>query len=282
VTASQLDDHTTTLEADQGAMSPVEIYERFAAPALFAPAAARLLEVARPRPGERVLDVGTGTGIVARRTAPLVLPDGTVTGIDLSPDMLAVASSMANEEGLSVDWQEGRAEDLPFPEGSFDLVLCQFALMFFTDRGAALDEMRRVLVPGGRVAISVFQRIDLHPFYVALNHAITRQLGVSAVGDIFALGDVGVLRASLDRAGFREVTATPFELSLRVPDPDSFLAGELAIDAASIPAMQGLSDAARRELAAAIQDEMAEPLRAITDGDHVQLTFYAQIVRATR
>jgi hypothetical protein len=69
---------------------------------------------------------------------------------------------------------------------------------------------------------------------------------------------------------------------MRVPDPDSFLAGEIEIDTASIPAMQGLGPEARRELLAAIQDEMAEPLRAITEGDHVQLTFHALIVQAHR
>src|SRR5688572_23572657 len=120
---------------------PAETYERFMVPPLFAPAAARLLDLARPRPGERVLDVGCGTGIVARRAAPVVGGNGTVVGVDFTPGMLDVARATAEREGLAIEWREGRAEALPFGDGGFDLVLCQFALMFFADRAAALTEM---------------------------------------------------------------------------------------------------------------------------------------------
>jgi ubiquinone/menaquinone biosynthesis C-methylase UbiE len=275
--ASQLDERPETQEETAPALSPEQIYERFSVPALFAPAAERLLEVAGPQPGERVLDVGTGTGIVARLAAPRVLPDGSVTALDLSPAMLAIARSAAEEEGLAIAWHEGRAEKPPFPDAQFDLVLSQFAAMFFTDLPAALAEMRRVLAPGGRLSLSVFQAIERHPFYMALDRAIQRQLGVPAIADIFALGDAEDLKGTLARAGFRDVAVTPFELALRVPDPDAFLAGEIALDSASIPAMQGLDATARQNLTAAIQDEMAAPLRAVTDGDYVRLTFYAQI-----
>jgi hypothetical protein len=131
------------------------------------------------------------------------------------------------------------------------------------------------------VALSVFQGIDRHPFYVALDRAIQHQLGVPAIADIFSLGDAEALKGSLARAGFLDVALTPFELSLRVPDPDMFLAGEIALDTASIPAMQHLDATARQHLTVAIQDEMAEPLRAVTDGNHVHLTFHAQIAQAS-
>ena len=103
--------------------------------------------------------------------------------------MLSVARTMADEEGRSIVWSEGQAEALPFPDETFDLVFSQFALMFFTDKAAALAEMRRVLAPDGRVTLSVFQAIDRHPFYQALDKAIDRRLGTSAVEQIFALGD---------------------------------------------------------------------------------------------
>jgi ubiquinone/menaquinone biosynthesis C-methylase UbiE len=279
---ARLDDRQAPPADDQMPMNPAETYERSMVPSLFAPAAERLLDAARPLSGERVLDVGTGTGIVARRAALRVGPEGTVTGLDPSQGMLAVARAMAEREGVPVAWHEGRAEGLPFPDGGFDLVLSQFALMFFRDLDAALGEMRRVLVPGGRALFSVFQGIERHPFYVALDRAIARRLNTSAVGAIFALGDAEQLRASLQRAGFREVTVAPFDITARFPNPDAFLASEIDVDTAAIPAMHGLDPAARRELVAGIAEEMAEPLRAATDGNDVRLTFHVQIASGQR
>ncbi len=279
---AQPEDRATSGPIGEIPVNPAETYERYMVPALFAPAAEHLLAVARLRPGERVLDVGTGTGIVARLAAPNVGPAGSVTGLDVSSAMLSVARAMATEEGLTIDWHEGQAEALPYPDERFDLVLSQFALMFFSDRAGALAEIRRVLIPGGRVALSVFQGIDRHPFYQALDDAIERRLGMSAVGEIFALGDADALGASLTRAGFRDVVVEPFPITASFPNPDAFLAGEIDVDTAAIPAMQGLDPAARWELVAAIEQDMGEPLRAVTVGNAVHLPFHVLIVRACR
>ena len=179
--------------------TPAEAYEAFMVPPFFAPWAERLAERARPAAGADVLDVGSGTGIVARRLAARV-NGGRVVGIDASGEMLAVARAAAARERVAVEWLEGAAEHLPFPDKGFDLVTCQFALMFFADRAAALAEMHRVLRPGGRLCLSVLQGIDRHPFYVRLDAAIRGRLGESGVGEIFALGDAGAL-AGGDRGG---------------------------------------------------------------------------------
>jgi len=116
-------------------------------------------------------------------------PTATVIGLDLNPHMLAVARASASREGVAVEWREGRVEQLPFPDRSFDLVLCQAGLMFFADRPAALTEMRRVLIDAGRLYASVSQGLDRHPFYQTLHETIQKRLGMSGFSEIFALGD---------------------------------------------------------------------------------------------
>ncbi len=109
------------------------------------------------KPGDRVLDLGTGTGAVAMAAANLVGPAGQVTGVDISPDMLALAKRRVVESGHShVDLREGRAEQLPAGDGSFEVVLASLSLMYVIDRAAAAREIRRVLRPGGRFVAAVW------------------------------------------------------------------------------------------------------------------------------
>jgi len=262
--------------------NPAEGYECYMVPTLFGPCAANLIQVANPEPGERVLDVGCGTGIVARHVASLLGASGTVTGLDLSSNMLTVARAVANREALTIEWREGNAEQLPFPESSFDLVLCQFALMFVADKAAALAEMRRVIIESGRVLVSIWQSLDRHPFYRTLHEVIQRRLGMSALQDIFALGSADKLRELALGAGFRRVEIEPFSLTARFPNPDAFIAGEVEVDTAAIPVMQHLDAQARQAIVAAITEDMRSPLKQVTSGNHVVLPFHGHIVRACR
>ena len=100
-----------------------------------------------------MLDVACGTGTVARLAAARVGSAGAVTGVDLTPGMLAVARRI-EAEGAPIDWQEASADRLPLPDASADVALCSLGLQFFPDRPAALREMRRVLIPGGRLAVN--------------------------------------------------------------------------------------------------------------------------------
>jgi SAM-dependent methyltransferase len=117
------------------------------------------------KPGHRVLDLGTGTGSVAVAAAGLVGPAGKVTAVDISPDMLALTRRRLVESGhTNVDLREGRAEQLPVDDGSFDVVLASLSLMYAIDRAAAAREIRRVLRPGGRFVAAVWaaaERCDI-------------------------------------------------------------------------------------------------------------------------
>ncbi|HMI92681.1 MAG TPA: methyltransferase domain-containing protein [Polyangiales bacterium] len=257
--------------------NPAETYESYMVPVLFTPWADRLLAAAGLRAGERVLDVACGTGAVARRAAALLGRDADVTAVDLSADMLEVARAAAAREGLGIDFHQGRAESLPFADHGFDLVTCQFALMFFSDRTAALRELRRVAKPGGRIALAVFAGLERHPFYQRLHEVIEQRLGISALQQIFSLGAPGALRDLLDAAGYSSLQIEAQAMTAHFPDPDAFLAGEIAVDTAAIPAMQQLDAAARRRATEAIATDMAAPLRERVRDGHVELEFHVLV-----
>jgi SAM-dependent methyltransferase len=155
----------------QVAGSAPEVYERELVPAVFGEWAPIVVELAHPRPGERVVDVACGTGIVARIAAARVGPTGVVVGVDLNLGMLSVARSVMLTDSRSaapIQWQEASADKLPFPGESFDIVYCQLGLQFFADRPAALREMRRVLGPEGRLALMVWRGIHESPGFAVL------------------------------------------------------------------------------------------------------------------
>jgi ubiquinone/menaquinone biosynthesis C-methylase UbiE len=158
--------------------SAAELYERYLVPAITVKWAEDLVGRAQPSAGENVLDVACGTGIVAR-LASRRMRQGKVVGLDLNKGMLAVAQTISND-GAPIDWIEGSALDLPFDAGTFDLVLCQLGLQFFPDQACALGEMRRVLSPTGRLALSVYSPIERTPGANAFILALDRVLGPGA------------------------------------------------------------------------------------------------------
>ena len=187
-----------------------EAYESLLAPALFAEWAHRLADAAGIREGQQVLDVACGTGILTRVIAERVGPDGSVWGVDINPGMLAVANRIAPE----IAWHKGDAEALPCENDSFDAVLCQFGLMLFSAPKTALQEMQRVLRPGGHLAVAVFASLSDLPAYAALANVYERRVDKS-VGDAlrmpFSMGDTEVLASVFAGAGIRSTNFTTEE-----------------------------------------------------------------------
>src|SRR5262245_50428962 len=163
-------------ETFQVSAAAAEAYESTFVPALFAEWAPHLCDLAAVGPGQRVLDVACGTGIVARVAADRLGGAGHVVGVDLNDAMLTVARRVRRD----LEWRQGNAEALPFPPASFDRVLCQMALMFFPDRARALREMRRVAAVGGVVALVVPASLGDQPAYGPFVEMATRHAGPEA------------------------------------------------------------------------------------------------------
>jgi ubiquinone/menaquinone biosynthesis C-methylase UbiE len=200
-----------------------ENYERYFVPAIGRPLAGALVDVAGVGPGQRVLDVACGTGIVASVAAERVGAEGSVAGVDLNPGMLAVARSTP-ASGVPISWHEAAADALPFPDGAFDLVLCQLGLQFFPDRLGALREMRRVLAPSGRTLVLVPGPAP--EIFAILEDALAAHFtpDVAAfVQVVFSLHEPDELRGLMADAGFRRFDARAHRKTLQLPSPEEFL-----------------------------------------------------------
>lgn len=267
-------------EADMDA-SPDQIagaraYEALFVPSLIGPFVPIVAGAAGIGPGDHVLDVACGTGVVAREAARRA-GAARVVGLDPNAGMLAVARELAP----AVTWQAGTAEALPFPDASFDVVVSQFGLMFFPDRRAAIREMRRVLRPGGRVAIAVWSGLAAIPAFaaeVALFQRIAGQRAADALRAPFALGDAAALvrlaiEGGLDAPVVETHLATARFASARVL-VEADLRGWLPIMGVTLS--EAVIEATLAEAAQALA-----PYVAVTPDGGVSFPTSAHVLRAT-
>lgn len=207
--------------AKKFAANPAENYENYFVPAIGAPVAADLIEVAALKSGERVLDVGCGTGVVTRLAAKRT---GTkAAGLDMNPAMLGVARAVTPSE-LLTEWHEASAESMPLPDENFDVVTCQMSLQFVPDKVSAVREMHRVLTPGGRLVLNTPGA--MHPFFSIMEGALERHLGGEAAGflrAVFSLSNPDDVQRLLAEAGFRDVGVETRAVSLQLSEPRNFL-----------------------------------------------------------
>lgn len=255
-----------------------EMYERHIVPALFAPWAKSLVETAALEPGERVLDVACGTGVVARLAAERVGTGGKVVGLDLNTGMLAMAGSLSPPRGSAIEWREGSAIAMPLPDASFDVVLCQQGLQFFPDKPAALREMRRVLVPGGRLALSVWRSIERSPGHRALAEALERHLGLEASAIMrapFTLHDAEEIRSLIVAAGFRDVFVRAETGKVRFPSVQEFP----LVQAAATPLAALVAKASDGARASMVRD-VAKALAAYVTGQELVWPIEAHVAVA--
>jgi ubiquinone/menaquinone biosynthesis C-methylase UbiE len=266
----------TAQEPWQLSGSAAELYERYPARYILGPWAPGLVALAHVQPGERVLDLACGTGLVARLAAPAVGLTGRVTGLDLNPGMLAVARSLPPPPGPPITWIEGSAVAMNFPNASFDVIVCQQGLQFFPDRPAALREMRRVLRAAGRVLLSVWRIMG--PYHAAVVDALGQHVGAAAARTFSAsrvVPDAEELCRLVVAAGFREVALHPCAMTMRLPALAGFVLSHLAATPVA-----GAVAAVGSEARAALVDQVSLALRAYMDGDGLAIPDETNIVTA--
>ncbi len=201
-----------------------ENYQRDFVPAIATPVSRELLRVADLQPGERVLDVACGTGLITRLASERVGSKGAVTGVDIAPDMIDVAKNVPAPDGAKIQWRVADAAAMPIADSSVDVVLCQMGLMFMENRAAAIAEMARVLTPSGRVVINTPGQIQ--PLFATLEQAIVEHISPDLggfVGAVFSMHDPKAVAALLREGGLREVSARVGTATFRLPKPAEFL-----------------------------------------------------------
>lgn len=202
---------------------PAENYQRYFVPSIGAPVAEDLIGIADLEPGQRILDVACGTGVVTRLAAERVGSEGTVAGLDVNPAMLSVARSHTPPD-LSIEWHEASAESMPLPDNAFDVVICQMGLQFIPDKLAALREMHRVLDTGGRVLVTLPG--PKPPIFAIVRDALARHLSPEAASFadlVFSMHDPDQIAQLIRSAGFREIDIQAKLKTLNVPPPSDFL-----------------------------------------------------------
>jgi SAM-dependent methyltransferase len=240
-----------------------------------------LLEVAALEPGQHVLDIACGTGVVTRLAASRVGSGGAVVGVDLNAGMLALARMLPLQAGTAViAWHATDATTLPWAEATFDEVLCQQGLQFFPDQPGVLRAMRRVVRPTGRVVLSVWRSLEHCPWQRAVATALERHVSAAAAAPLhapFALGEeADALRTLLTGAGFRRVHLWIESRLTRYGSPEALVPGFLAATPVAA-CIASLEDTTR----AALVRDVLTALRSYCDDDGLAVPMETHVVVAT-
>ena len=251
------------------------LYDRYLGGLLFEPFARDLAERAAATGPRRILETAAGTGIV---TAAIVraAPDAEIVVTDLNADMLALAEERVRSPAVA--FQAADALSLPFADGSFDLVVCQFGAMFFPDRVAAYREACRVLKRGALFLFNVWNRLDANPASQGAAEAIAALFPENPPSFLsrvpFGYHDRARIERDLAAAGFEEVSIETIEKRSR---GDAFEAATGLVMGTPLRAEIEAREPGRLEEA---RDAVAEALRSLSGGDEIDLPTSAHVVSA--
>lgn len=254
--------------------NPAWVYEKNQVKAIFEPWARVLIDLARPQPGERVLDAACGTGVVARLVAPIVGQTGKTVGLDFDPQMIEVAKAL----GPDTEWRQGDLQSLPFDDAAFHFVICQQGLQFLADRAAGLREIHRVLRPGGRLVLALWTGLAKSP-----GHAILfRALGVVLAKDMsrpppWALADGNQVQELISAAGFLDIETKVASLDAAYPSAREFV--EIYLAGTSKVTRQALEQIPADRKTAFV-DEVVTHLRGYETSNGLQVPIESRLIVA--
>jgi SAM-dependent methyltransferase len=248
--------------------------------AMGTPTTEALVEYARPVPGMRVLDLASGTGEPAITLGTHVGPEGSVTALDLSQDLLEIAEKRARSRGLrNFRTQTGDAHSLPFPDDSFDLGTSRFGVMFFRDPMKALGELRRVLRTGARACFLAWGRFD-QPYWDSMMGVVHRHVGGPLLPpdgpNPFRFAEPGSLSETLRLAGFGSVEEQSVTLPWAWPGPADEVWQQMK--AVAVP-FRPLLDRVPAERWPEIDAEVSREVTRYFDGE--KISFGADVILAS-
>jgi len=196
--------------------------------------------------------------------------------------MIEVAKSVPTNGPAKIEWHVGSGLELPFGAAEFDLVTCQQGLQFFPDRAKGLDEMHRVLVPGGRIALAIWGPMDRAPLHLAVEEAVQRRIGVSMYGTPFSLSNPSELRSLVTSAGFSVESFDTIELRCRYTQPERWIEFNVQGAAAAIPSVAALSPAERDALARGLDEDLQPVVDSYVESGMVVAPLATALVIARR